>query len=85
MSYINYDEDGVHTSTVVGKWFRLVYRNGPVAQSFFRLQTIYHRFKQTSSGKELDSTQWNKDQKFIYKSIWHNKKIVRLEFSSLLF
>jgi subtilisin family serine protease len=29
---------------------------------------IYHRFKQSFSGKELDSSQWNLDQKFIYKS-----------------
>lgn len=35
-----------HTLTVTHKWFRVVYKNGPSAQNYLRIQTIYHRFKQ---------------------------------------
>lgn len=35
----------VHTLEIVSKFFRVVYVNGSGAQSHFRLQTIYHKFK----------------------------------------
>lgn len=43
---------GVHTLVIVSKYFRIVFTNGVDAQSYFRLQTIYH----VSKGKHLTST-----------------------------
>ncbi len=36
---------GVHTLAVVSKYFRIRYTNGSVTQGHFRLQTIFHPFK----------------------------------------
>ncbi len=48
----------IHTVTVSNKWFRVIYKNGPTPQSYLRLQTMYHRFKQrdltTSVITEID-------------------------------
>ena len=48
------DHGGVHRLSVITKFFRIVYTNGSVAQTEFRLQTLYHKENNTPLVSRLE-------------------------------
>jgi hypothetical protein len=58
-----------HSLAIVSQYFRIVYTNGVLAQTFFRMQVLYHvnRQRQLTSGTEQALNQW--DDVTLFRSV----------------
>lgn len=60
---------------ITAKYVRVRYFNGPVAQTFFRLQTIYHRGSPKASSHRISDMISNEDDAELFKGILFGKNV----------